>query len=289
MIKNNETSYFPIQLPGVEYFYDDPYKYEETSISNVTINKDTKELVFENDQPERLEARRKIKEWYQKGYIRKDIAVAQSTQQTAYACWCTDGYRPGDLREREVGYGVELVAAPLTDYYLYRTGATTTMTAISATSKHPEKAMKFLNLLNTNSDVFNLVAYGIEGRHYEKVDEKHIRKLADSAYNPGDSWKYGCIFTGYLLEGMDDDLWDQIKAINDSSQKGILNGFVADTTRVNSIISQMTSITNEYKNLNNGTADDLDKVIAEADKKYEDAGKADLMSFANEAVGEYLK
>lgn len=288
-IKNNETEYFPIQLPGVEYFYDDPYKYEETSISNVTIDKNTKELVFENDQPEKLQARKKIKEWYDKGYIRKDIAVAQSTQQTAYACWCTDGYRPGDLREREVGYGVELVAAPLTDYYLYRTGATTTMTAISATSKHPEKAMKFLNLLNTNSDVFNLVAYGIEGKHYEKVDDKHIRKIANSAYNPGDSWKYGCIFTGYLLEGMDDDLWEQIKTINDNSQKGILNGFVADTTRVNSIISQMTNISNEYKNLNNGTADDLDKALAEANKKYEDAGKADLMSFANEVVGEYLK
>lgn len=288
-IKNNESDYFPIMLPGVEYFYDDPYKYEETSISNVTIDKDTKQLVFEEDQPERKAAREKIKEWYDKGYIRKDVAVAQTTQQTAYACWCTDGYRPGDLREREVGYGVELVAAPITDYYLYRTGATTTMTAISATSKHPEKAMKFLNLLNTNSDVFNLVAYGIEGKHYVKVDDKHIRKLENSKYNPGDVWKYGCMFTGYMLEGMDDDLWDQIKKINDESHKGLLNGFAADTSKVNSIISQMTNISNEYKNLNNGTTSDLDKVEQEANNKYEAAGKKELMDFANQAVGDYLK
>ena len=288
-IRDNEPEYFPILLPGVEYFYDDPYKYEETSITNVTIDKTTDKLVFEQDQPERAQARAKIKEWYDKGFIRKDVAVAQATQQTAYACWCTDGYRPGDLKEREVGYGVDLVAAQLTDYYLYRTGATTTMTAISATSKHPEKAMKFLNLLNTNSDVFNLVAYGIEGKHYEKVDDTHIRKLADSKYNPGDVWKYGCMFTGYMLEGMDDDLWDQIKKINDESQKGVLNGFVADTTRVNTIISQMSNITSEYQSLNNGTAADLEKATAEANAKYEKAGKKDLMDFANEVVGDYLK
>lgn len=288
-IRDNEQDLFPFKLTDVETFYPDPYKYQETSIKNVLIDSTTKELVFEQDVPERYAARKMIQDWYKRGFIRKDVAVAQGTSQTSYACWPTDGHRPGELEEREDAYGVELVAAPLTDFYMYRTGATTTMTAISATSKHPEKAMQFLNLINTDAEVFNLIAYGIEGKHYEKVDEKHIRKVPESTYNPGRTWSFGCVFNAYLLEGVQDDLWEQIQHRNDESEKGILIGFAADTSSVNSIISQMANIISEYDELNNGTSTDLEGKTAEFNKKMEAAGKADLMKFAEEVVGEYMR
>ena len=44
------------------------------------------------------------------------------------------------------------------------------MHAISIVSKNPERAMMFLNLLNTDEYLRNLLAFGIEGVHYDLVN-----------------------------------------------------------------------------------------------------------------------
>jgi len=284
--KNEKGNYFACQRPSVEYFYEDPYRYEETSIDYALYDSKTKKLVFKYDVEEIKYAREKIKEWSDKGYFNPDTVT--STPQAQLACWVTDGYRPGDVEDRASANGFEIVAAPVSDFFMQRSGATTTMTSISATSKHPEKAMQFLVEVNTNPDVFNLCAYGIEGKHYEKIDETHIKKVADSTYNPGGNWKYGCIFTGYLLEGYADDLWEQIKATNEGARKSVLLGFAADATPVTTIISQLANVVSEYAEIDNGTTKDLAGKTEAFNKKAEAAGKADLMEYAEKVVYEYL-
>ena len=44
------------------------------------------------------------------------------------------------------------------------------MTAINKNSAHPEKAMEFLNLVNTDEYLRNLLNYGIEGVHWTKAE-----------------------------------------------------------------------------------------------------------------------
>ena len=39
------------------------------------------------------------------------------------------------------------------------------LTAVNAQTKHPEKAVEFLNLVNTDEYLRNLLNYGIEGEH----------------------------------------------------------------------------------------------------------------------------
>ena len=68
------------------------------------------------------------------------------------------------------------------------------MQAISATSKNPARVMKFMNLLNSDPYVKNLVIHGIEGKHYTKVDEKTVKPIANSGYSLYDStWEIGNI------------------------------------------------------------------------------------------------
>lgn len=49
------------------------------------------------------------------------------------------------------------------------------MLAISTTSEDPARAMMFINLLHTDPYLNNLLNYGIEGKHYLKVNENVIK------------------------------------------------------------------------------------------------------------------
>ena len=62
MIRDNEKgNYFAAGLPGVEFFYEDPYRYEDTSITYVKYDSVTDELIFQYDIPEMQKAREDIK------------------------------------------------------------------------------------------------------------------------------------------------------------------------------------------------------------------------------------
>ena len=285
-IRDNEKgNYFPAQCPSVEYFYEDAYRYEDTSIDYIKLDSVTNEVIFQYDNPEIQAAREEIKKWRDAGFF---APIGSSATQNQMAVWFTDGYRPGDVRDREISRGGPIVAAQLSDFMMERMSANTTMTSISATSKHPEKAMQFLVEVNSNPDVFNLCAYGIEGKHYEKIGENHIKFIDNSGYAPGGNWKYGVLFNGYLLEGYEDDLWDQIKAVNDNSRKAKLLGFVADTTPVVTNISQIANAISEFNDINNGSAVDLAAKTAEFEKKMEASGKKELVEYATKVINDYL-
>ena len=285
-IRDNEKgNFFPAQQPSVEYFYEDAYRYEDTSIDYIKLDSVTNEVIFQYDVPEIKNAREQLKSWRDQGFF---PPIGSSATQNQCAVWFTDGYRPGDVEDRAISRGTPIVAAQISDFMMERKSANTTMTSISATSRHPEKAMQFLVEVNSNPDVFNLCAYGIEGKHYNKVGENHIEFIPDSGYAPGGNWKYGVLFNGYLLEGYADDLWDQIKAVNDNSRKAKLLGFAADTTPVVTNISQIASSLSEFKALQDGSTTNLEADTAAFEKKMDASGKKELVEYATKVINEYL-
>lgn len=286
-IRDNEKgNIFPMARPSVTYFFPEAFRYLQTSINYISVDSHTNKVLFEYDAPEYVEARKILNDWNDAGFFNPN--VGSSTPVTQVACRVTDGHRPGAVADEERKHGMEIIAVPISDYAMDRKGANTTMTAISATSKYPEKAMQFIVEVNTNKEVFDLCAYGIEGKHYERISDSHIKIDTESGYVPGGNWKYGCIFTGSLLEGYEDDLWEQIKKVNDESEKSVLLGFVADTEPVTTLISQIATVLGEYGELNNGTSQDFDKKLAEFEQKLEKAGKKELVEYAEKLIYKYF-
>ena len=76
----------------------------------------------------------------------------------------------------QLGYPV--VSKPASPALIYNWSVMGSMQAISANSKYPEKAMEFLNLLNTDPTLRNMVDSGIEGVHYKKLDNDKMENLA---------------------------------------------------------------------------------------------------------------
>lgn len=69
---------------------------------------------------------------------------------------------------KDLGY--EVVATPIMDTYVTNISARGALTAINAQTKHQEKAVEFLNLVNTDEYLRNLLNYGIEGEHWDKAE-----------------------------------------------------------------------------------------------------------------------
>ena len=107
------------------------------------------------------------------------------------------------------------------------------MNAIGSTSEDPVKALQFLELLNTNKELYNIITFGIEGQHYNKVGENRIEVVKDSLYTMGNvGWQFSNQFNAYLQPEQEDGVWEETKAINASAKYSPLMGFSFDSSKV---------------------------------------------------------
>lgn len=192
-------------------------------------------------------------EWNQKGFIRKDARTYSGTMDDMYAgqyvAHIEANGKPGVQLQIENAYwgGREVYVIELSQPLLRTSGIVATMNAISRTSKHPEMAVQFLNLVNTDKELYNLIIHGIEGTHYERIDDTYIRMAENSAYNPANDWIYGCQWNADLKEGEEADVWEQTIAINNSAVASPALGFAFDSTPVQTEIASVSAVVAEYQ------------------------------------------
>ncbi len=87
------------------------------------------------------------------------------------------------------------------------------MFAVSEYSRSCSRSMQIITYLNTNSDLRNVLQYGVEGEHYKIDDEtgKLVRLNRDYIMNIEST---GNVFMAYPEEGMDADVWEWGKKQN---------------------------------------------------------------------------
>ena len=148
--------------------------------------------------------------------------------------------------------------------------------------------MQFLNLINTDKELYNLICYGIEGKHYEKLDGEYIRPIENSGYRQLACWKFGNQFNAYLLEGQEPDIWEQTRKLNDSASKASTFGFSFDETPVKSEEAQCRAIVNEYNGITYGSSD-YTKLLSEYKSRLENAGLDRIIEEAQRQLDEWVK
>ncbi len=230
-----------------------------------------------------------LRDFYKRGFIRKDIASAANDTTSAKQTVVTQGaYKPGaeaDMAQTDRG---EVYAIPMGEPCLSQEMALQTLTAVSATSKNPEKAVKLLELINTDKEIYQLLIHGIEGKHYEKLDSGHIRAISEDYGYHTSGWYFGNQFNSLVVEGKDIDIWEQMAEVNEKSQISALYGLTIDTTSITNEIANISAIISEFKGLRNGTADPDATLKAFADKM-ESAGIDKVVVEAQRQIDEYLK
>ena len=138
--------------------------------------------------------------------------------------------------------------------------------------------MEFLNLLNTDPYLRNLVDKGIEGVHYEKNDDDTIKDLPARIENYNmPSYSLGNHFVLYLYEDDPADKWEKFKEFNESATNAPTLGFHFNSDPVRTEVASITNVSNEfYDALATGSVDP-EEYLPKFNQKLKDAGLDKVM------------
>ncbi len=205
--------------------------------------------LFETDEYAHLCA--VMHDWNVKGYSSKDIQTQTdgfTVMTQSDAAFCTLGqvdFNTPFYQSTTIGKPIGVVQlAPAVG----RTYNNVTYTVMSNT-KHPEAAMKFLNLWFSDLEVGNLIKYGIEGKHYQ-LDANGMGE-----YLPGQDANSCTYHMSSSISNTNAIRWntenpDYAQLLIDSNtnaQKSTALGFAFNTEPVTNEITQLDNVCAKYQ------------------------------------------
>ena len=250
------------------------------------------EVLSDLDLKDETEEALLMRKWFEKGYIRADVASAgDDTQEHAagkFAVWRST-YKPGgDIEFNNNNPDNPCVMALISDACLPYNSGYTAMTAINANSKHPEEAFKVFELMHSDKEFYNLICYGIEGKHYNFDEEGRVVYIENSGYKPAACWKFGSVFNSYLLPGQPENIWEETVAFNDSAIKSAVMGFSFDQSKVKTEVAQIATVKSKYKQSETG-AEALDAWYPAYLSELEAAGVETVKAEVEKQLNEWMK
>ena len=221
-----------------------------SDIPGAIVSTDANPKVFnEFDTPQYKEIVDLGKELQAAGVIPKDVLTAANWDRSKMIGGAANVNPGAEQAEAQSNNIKEVVMHGLGVPMLTTNNVTATMTAVSATSTNKERAVMFLELINTDKELYNLLAHGIEGTHYTKVGDNKYEVITDSKYVPNADWMFGNQFNSLVPVSSADDVWEQTKALNDSGTPSVLMGFVYDDSKVKTETANCAAIIGEYKDV----------------------------------------
>lgn len=241
----------------------------------IALEGDTTKIVNIYEEEDVKNTLNTLRRFYEKGYIHSQAATDTDPHEMSVENWFVrkDQYAPGagEMWSSNAGYEVKYTEMhePLT----INNSVTGSVMSISASSKNPEKAMEFLNLLNTDEYLRNLVDRGIEDVHYTTNEDGTITKTEQGKNSWSmPSWALGNVFITKNYDTDPADRIEQYEAFNNKAVASPTLGFYADTSSISTEIATISNIIQEFKApLFTGSVDP-EKYLAELNKKLDAAG-----------------
>ena len=104
------------------------------------------------------------------------------------------------------------------------------MNAINVNSRHAEDALRLLQLVNTDTGLRDMLAYGIEGRHFHYVDTEDRGRVVRQV-NPNWSltnYQQGNYFIITPQDTVPPSYWDEVRRQNETAVPAVTMGFMMD-------------------------------------------------------------
>ena len=239
---------------------------------------------------------KKVYDYAQKGFISpscQSTATANdyrtATQNSGEYLIGTQSYAYGCEIEYSAARGLDVRMVPAAKAYMDCTSGQGAMTAISVTSKNPERALMFLNLLNTDPYVMTMLNYGVEGYTYNKNADGTISFISENRanYSP---WRNGMGNIRILppTDGEGLTYWDDFAAYYNAAEALPYGGYIFDGSALEIEQAAIANVYAEYAfNLMSGAVNP-DDVLPAFLAKLEEAGMSALVAAANEQLAAYL-
>ncbi|MCR4588119.1 MAG: ABC transporter substrate-binding protein [Lachnospiraceae bacterium] len=234
------------------------------------------------------------REYYLAGYIDPAMGNAEQANDTRSAKQLSGEYLIG-TQSYSLGYelqasqerGFEVAMVPVTPAEIDTTSSQGAMMAISTASKNPERAMMFLNLLNTDPYLMTLLNYGVEGTHYELVDGLVQFTDKRSDYQP---WTNGMGNVTILTPTVDQgaDFWDGFKNYYGNAVSIPIIGFSFDSTAVEAQAGALSNVCAQYTLALEAGTIDPETALPEFIQKLKDNGIDEYVAEANSQLQTFL-
>lgn len=236
-------------------------------------------------------------DWVQKGLIPPDASSTSDQAATQIAAGRGFGQfcntKPGIEVEHQRSTTKEMLVFTLTPVY------TTTIRVdilwyIAHNSEQPGRAIQVLNELYINPDLANICINGIEGKHYEIIDEEQ----GIIAYPEGvdgtttgytsNPWAWPNEMISYVWDGDSPTIWEDTAAWNDSAIVSPAMGFTWDNANVLNEVTAVRNVKGKYENaLACGSIDPAEALPAFLEE-LEAAGANTIIEEKQKQLDEYL-
>ncbi|MCR5108263.1 MAG: ABC transporter substrate-binding protein [Lachnospiraceae bacterium] len=248
---------------------------------------------------ELMDRYRLLHKWYQAGYIHPDAATIESTVADKSfpvrggVAW--KGYQ-GYSNPADWGFNVKtsIYDGP----YLSRTSEQGSMIGICAACdrERATACLKYIELLSTDRRFRDILGYGVEGKHFEYLDNGTVYRLPAGTdryltrlYQTG-SVVNASVETTDLNLPADPDQWKDV--FEEYDNNGIYSkatGFAYDPGAKEDIITTLTAIYSDYAaELCTGTSDP-DTVIPKIRERMEKAGINEVIIDINNQLDKWKK
>lgn len=262
----------------------------------ILMNTEDLKVVNYYETPEYESLLKVIRRWYKLGYIWPEIVTTKESDalfmqlNKIYGSTAIVNPMSKYLQSRIIGS--QIVAVEITPAIASTSTVTNFMWAIPRYSKNAEKAMEFLNLMYTDKDIINLLSYGIEGKHYEKVPntENMINfNLSEDGYSLNQEFMFGNEFLAYVSAGNPSDIWNQIENYNKTAIKSKALGFMFDAATVKNEYVAVATVVSEYKLALETGVVDPEIVLPEFIEKLKAAGINEIIEEKQRQLDKWAK
>jgi putative aldouronate transport system substrate-binding protein len=252
----------------------------------------TSEVVnlFESDEYARL--CKIMYDWNQKGYSSKDIQTQTdgfgtlTQNDAAFSTLGQTDFNTKFYQTTSIGKPIGIV---MLGDAVGRTYNNVTYTVMSNT-KHPEACMKFLNLWFSDTELGNLIKYGIEGTHYV-VNGDGMAEYPEGQDANSCTYHLGASVSNTVAIRWVTENPDYVKLLNDansSARRSVALGFAFNTDSVTNEITQLDNVRAKYQTgLETGVMDP-DQYLPEFNKALKDAGIDKVIAEKQAQLDAYL-
>lgn len=211
----------------------------------VKYDDDTKTVVNPLEDEDILKTMDVIHKMYQEGIINGDAPTSDDSNK--YRTFFT---AQGWSKAAKTTWGPnnsidDCEAIQFGDPVVSNTTVRGSINAISAGSKNPEKAMEFLQLVNTDTKVRDWLYYGVEGENFKYTADQKVDKLNSDWSMAG--YTQGTFFNVSQLETDTENQWDEVKELNKQAKPSVMLGFDMDTSKVKTELANCHAVYEKYK------------------------------------------
>ena len=249
-IKKEEPDWQPMELDknANNFFSLDGYEYLITKEIPLMVRSGDPSArvvnIFDTDLARRTLAT--LRGYYQSGYINEDAALRSSSslERGAKVFWKEAGGGPYSDISWSSDRGYRLVAQQVSKATVTSESTRGGIMTVNVRTKYPKECVQFLNLLNTDPEVRNLINYGIEGTHY-RLDQNNQVVRTSSRYS-GVQYTQGNWFILNTVAGEPIDKWDKYREFNRGAVKSEILGFTADTSKMQDKVAAIMQVWSKY-------------------------------------------